>query len=480
MADLYKEIGNDSDYGSINDNSSAQTEDPQTSAPSPSPMTRHQYIVFCGIALAYFADLTSFSLIAPFYPIEAKEKDLSPVMIGFVFSVFSLVQFLSSPIFGKLLPYVGAKFMFLAGSWVAAGSNLIFGVLDELEPGTQFLVFCLVTRCVGALGASASVTAATAIIAHTFPDRTGQMMGLLELFCGVGLMVGPALGGLLYSVGGYKLPFMVLGAADTLVVIINIFLIRSSEGMESKTKGSMLAVAKIPAVWVIALTCGVASTGMGFLDPTMSPHLKEQYNLSPVFISLVYILSGSAYAIATPLWGYLSDKKRITRTLIVFGLTGGGVCFLFLGPTPLFPQVPTDQVWTVIVTVGLGSLLLGCAIVPTFIDLLNTAKWYGLPDDISTQGIVSGVFNSFFSLGAFVGPTVGGVLQQHYGFPWASTMVGFMFVIMAILIVLFGFWEYQCGKGRRRPPNNDLTRQVSVNYFGSEIDDTEENRGLLS
>ncbi len=46
--------------------------------------------------------------------------------------------------------------------------------------------------------------------------------------------------------------------------------------MDSKKKGSILSVASIPAIWVIAITCGVASTGMGFLDPTMSPHLKDQ------------------------------------------------------------------------------------------------------------------------------------------------------------------------------------------------------------
>lgn len=35
----------------------------------------------------------------------------------------------------------------------------------------------------------------------------------LETFFGLGLIVGPTLGGALYSLGGYSLPFAVLGSA---------------------------------------------------------------------------------------------------------------------------------------------------------------------------------------------------------------------------------------------------------------------------
>jgi MFS family permease len=40
----------------------------------------------------------------------------------------------------------------------------------------------------------------------------------------------------------------------------------------------------------------------------------------------------------------------------------------------------------------------------------------GFADDIATYGMVSGLWTSFFSLGAFVGPTVGGVLYDTVGF----------------------------------------------------------------
>lgn len=43
------------------------------------------------------------SILAPFFPNEAAEKGMSDTMVGFVFSFYALVMFLTSPIFGKLV-----------------------------------------------------------------------------------------------------------------------------------------------------------------------------------------------------------------------------------------------------------------------------------------------------------------------------------------------------------------------------------------
>ncbi len=63
-----------------------------------------------------------------------------------------------------------------------------------------FIIYCFVLRIFLALGVAASGTASFAITAATFPDNVGTVFGLLETFTGLGLMVGPALGGVLYEV----------------------------------------------------------------------------------------------------------------------------------------------------------------------------------------------------------------------------------------------------------------------------------------
>lgn len=51
-----------------------------------------------------------------------------------------------------------------------------------------------------ALGASAYSTASYVFVVNAFPESIGTVLGILETFVGLGMSVGPAIGGLLYSV----------------------------------------------------------------------------------------------------------------------------------------------------------------------------------------------------------------------------------------------------------------------------------------
>ena len=64
-----------------------------------------------------------------------------------------------------------------------------------------------------------------------------------------------------------------------------------------------------------------------------------------------------------------------------------------------------------------GSLL------PALIQILIQALAAGFPDTIDTYGLVSGLWTSTFALGAFIGPTLAGILFDSVGFPWATMLV---------------------------------------------------------
>lgn len=131
---------------------------------------------------------------------------------GFVFSVYALVMMIASPLLGKVLPVIGVKFMLLSGIWFAGWSNILFGFLDHVQDPTSFSVLCFVVRSVGAFGAASFSTASYTYIIQLFPDNVGLAFGLTETCVGIGMSLGPAVGGLLYGLGGYSLPFYVLGS----------------------------------------------------------------------------------------------------------------------------------------------------------------------------------------------------------------------------------------------------------------------------
>ena len=52
-----------------------------------------------------------------------------------------------------------------------------------------------------------------AIIADLDTEQVTLYLGICEISTGLGYMIGPPLGGFLYSVGGFSMPFIVLGFA---------------------------------------------------------------------------------------------------------------------------------------------------------------------------------------------------------------------------------------------------------------------------
>lgn len=175
-------------------------------------MTKNPKVTLLCLSLVNLTAYLTMSIIAPFFPYEASVKGMRESLAGFVFSVYAFVMMVSSPLLGKLLPVVGVKFMLLSGIWFSGWSNVLFGVLEDVHDTTTFTVLCFVVRAVGAFGAASFSTASYTYIIHLFPENVGLAFGLTETCVGIGMSLGPAVGGLLYGIGGYSLPFYVLGS----------------------------------------------------------------------------------------------------------------------------------------------------------------------------------------------------------------------------------------------------------------------------
>ena len=63
------------------------------------------------------------------------------------------------------------------------------------------------------------------MIAKEFPDNVATMFAILETFFGIGMIVGPTVGGALYEAGGFTLPFVSLGMSN--MSIKEIFMLMS-------------------------------------------------------------------------------------------------------------------------------------------------------------------------------------------------------------------------------------------------------------
>lgn len=397
--------------------------------------TKRDKIFLLSMSFVNFCAAACFSLLAPFFPKEAGIKGASPTIVGFIFGTFELVIVISSPIFGNFISEIGCKFMYVSGIMVCGVCAILFGLLDRSPNGTIFIVMCFLCRSIEALGTSAFVTALFAILAHEFPDNVITVMGFLETFSGLGMMVGPPLGGALYELGGYGLPFWVMG---TVVITCGLITARMMPNIRDSKKmysGSILTLFKSPLVIITFINIVAGSVSLGFMDPTLADHLS-QFKLKIWVIGILFLIAPGVYAFTAPIFGFLGDRKGYIRLMIGGGSLGSVVAFLLLGPAPFLSFIPS-KLYINIIALALIGLFVGCSLIPTFKGLLLGAFSLGMHDDINTHGKVSGLFNSSFSLGAFLGPTIGGSLVEQFGFGWACVGVCAVFGVCGTIMLVY-------------------------------------------
>ncbi|ESO99372.1 hypothetical protein LOTGIDRAFT_113544 [Lottia gigantea] len=387
-------------------------------------------VVFIVIGMVNFSAFICFSLLAPFFPGEAKKKSASETTVGLIFSCFQLIIFITSPILGFFLTKIGAKFMFISGVFVCGCCSILFGVLDKCPPGDIFIAMCFLCRTIEALGTSMFITASFAIMAFEFPNHVATVFGALETFTGLGLMLGPPIGGALYELGGYGLPFWVLGSILITCGTVSLFLMPSPKGkcdwFRSNSERSVLSLLRSPLVVVTGLAIFSASYSLGFMDPTLASHL-DKFELGSFYVGLIFLCTPGMYGLTAPLFGYIGDSKGWIGGMMMVGSISSALMFLLLGPAPFFPFIPYE-LWLIITTLLIFGITVGVAFVTSFKAILNGAKQLGYEESLDTFGMVSGLYNSAYSLGAFVGPTVGGIITDQYGFGWAACLSSLIFI----------------------------------------------------
>jgi len=392
-------------------------------------------------SIADFCNAICVSLQAPFYPQEAERKGASAAEYGLVFGVFELIVFIVSPLYGHFLHKIGPKLMFNGGIFTTGTCAILFGLLDRVDGHYPFIMLSFVIRIVEAMGNAAFLTASFAIIAMEFPDNVATTFASLETFFGLGLIVGPTVGGALYQLGGYELPFLVLGSCLFLSAVMT-FIVLPDHGdreVDAQTGASLLEVMRIPGVFLAACSIVVTSMSIGFLTATLEPHLR-QFNLSPMVLGVMFVINGGTYAMTAPFFGWLVDKKVKAKVIALVGCALLIISFHLIGPAPYIPAPPPGSSKLLLVVIG-GLLIHGLGIaaqlVSSFSDALQDAISHGFPNNLETYGLISGLWTSTFAFGAFIGPSVAGILFDTIGFRNSTLFIVVCSGFVGLFVMIF-------------------------------------------
>jgi len=373
-------------------------------AAAPSPWRIH------ALGLVTMGAITSFMVTSPVIPLYLDRLGLPPFHVGGIIGAMSLALIVSEALALSVSSRLGRRMAVIVG---LAGS----AVMLAWFPLVGSLAGLYLTRL--GLGAVRGVLwpVAFAEVAEAGPpDRRPALFALFWLYFGIGLLIGPALGGWIGERISLTMPFFV-GAIASLVTILGVGAVQP---VRDKSPNPLVAYAallrsapSIARVWLLII-CNTIVFGV---FTTFLPLHASAKGLSTSEIGLIFTGGGVAFIVAQALLGRITERVSAEQLLfpsfLIRGIGVGIIPFLESFPTMFF--------------VNFLSALLGAAI-PLALSTRVTSR-------SPQQHLVAamGGLNAAADLGFFVGPVLGGILAL-WGVQWAFAIVPLVTITALMLL----------------------------------------------
>jgi MFS family permease len=366
-----------------------------------------------GIVAAVFVSGTGIGSLLPILPLFLRERGASYSLVGVIVGAALAAQAVGQWPAGWLAERIGRREMMVAGLLVAAAASLLF----LLPLSVEWLV---AVRFLQGLGFAAAAPAEVALVADVVPsDELGRAYGWVSAARQSGIIVGPAIGGLLAVFGRWTV-FAVTGSALAAAALVAALTLPASV-RRSRAEVSIVRVFVRSTRVGVALRAVVTMTiGLGLLigiyDVVWSLYLR-QLGASDFVIGMSFTLFALPLAAATPFAGYGSD--RWDRRWLAFSSVAIGSLMALV--YPFLHNIP------IVIAVGMVEGALWAFTEPA----MNSFLMEAVPDRRGeAQGVVGTAMSGSMAIGSLVG---GSLFALGLGVPFfVAGGVGFGFALLAV------------------------------------------------
>ncbi len=354
--------------------------------------------VLTTLFLIVFTDLVGFGIVIPLLPLYAEHYRPAPWVFGLLMATYSAMQFVFSPILGRLSDRVGRRPVLLISLTGSVIGFVMFALADSL-------VWLFASRLLAGI-AGGNIATAQAVIADTTPpEDRARGMGLIGAAFGLGFIGGPALAGLLAPISPAAPGW---GAATCSLVAFAMTLLYLPETRPVDAAGAVpvSGVARLAFAWrhpelapLMAVGFAVV-TGFAAFEVTFAQFLHDRLALPHSGVSFLFVYVG---VLAVVVQGVLVG--RATRWLGERRLVIGG---LALGAGGLLLLASAHRLGVVLAVLPALSLGIGM-VMPSLSSLVsrNAAA--------DQQGMALGAFQGISSLARVVGPFAAEVALGRWG-----------------------------------------------------------------
>jgi MFS transporter, DHA1 family, multidrug resistance protein len=368
-------------------------------------MKRATLILF----LSLFIVMLGFGIVVPILPFYVTHFGASGRELGLMMAIYSVMQFIFAPIWGRWSDDVGRKPVLLIGLIGFAAS---FGLMGLAQDVWQLIV----ARALAGIISSATLPATFAYIADTTTDdNRSSGMGILGAAMGLGMIFGPLLGGPLGKIA-LPLPFFAASGIALIAALFAYIMLGESLAPEKRhvhkvteSRWQQLAGAVRGPMGFLFITAFLLAFALAQFEATLGLFAKDRYELGPDQVGYLlgaFGLLGALQqgALMGPLTRKLGEVRVLQSGLVlsVFGFVGtalSGDLWLFVVSSALF---------------NFGNALLR----PSVASLISQRATTG-------QGAAMGLENSFMSLGRAGGPLWAGFIYDvHMEYPfWSGALL---------------------------------------------------------
>jgi MFS family permease len=364
------------------------------------------------IALIAVVNALGYGIIIPVLYTYSQKYGLSDFQNGLLFATFSICQFLSTPIIGRMSDKYGRRPLLVAS---IAGTGLSF-LMMAFAPNAIFL---FIARALDGITAG-NIPVASAVITDTTDEKNrAKGFGIIGASFGFGFIFGPAVSALTLSFGlDESVPFIIAGVISLIAVVITYIMlpetnkhigeVKKSKLFDFKAMASALTQENVGPTLLITL---LFSTAFSLMIYAFQPYAAKGLQMNANGISMLFTLFGVIGLVSQVL-----ILPRITKSFPVKKLFQNSLLFVAFAFASFF---------------GARTILL-YALCSTFLALGNsfvqplTLTILSEETDAKSQGAMQGLNASYMSIGQIIGPVIGGAIATIgilYPFLAASVFV---------------------------------------------------------
>lgn len=397
------------------------------------------------IFMTTFIDMIGFGMIIPILPFHPETINAGALALGILIGSFALMQFIFSPLLGRLSDKVGRRPVILLSILSSAISFIVFAIANSF-------ILLLISRITAGIATEVAVAQAYMADITSENERTTGM-GRLGAANGAGFIIGPAIGGFLSIYG-----FSATGFAAALMTGVNFifaffFLPESNAYTNSATQKSgnsnkywhrLAAAIKKPligTVFVILFLVMFAFSAVPVIVPLLG---IEFFSFGELEMSYFFMYIGVVQIVLQGVLIGRVTKKWGEKNLILIGsllmLTG-------LLIVPVFHSFPIFLFALTMMSSGVGTL---STVLPSYISKKAP---------VDEQGGILGVAQGLGSIARIPGPLVGGIIAEFVGLNFAFYLSATIVLIAFILgFIIFQSNNSSCQQKERKilPDNFDM------------------------